>query len=106
MEDGSNYTMSSTDRLACLKKHQHAWDNLQYSSKFIVPLQQGNVWELYGGVLAQGLGSHSLVFTQLPSEIRGIALNSWKIEALPFEMRDFAIDPTQNLLVVIEQQQL
>ena len=65
----------------------------------------GGVWELYGGVLAQAIDDSTLSFTQLPSEIRGIPSKSWVVKSLPGPIRDFVMDPSQDLLVIAERQQ-
>lgn len=72
MEDGRSSTLTSAERLRVLKAHQEAWDKLAWTSREEVPMHQGGVWELYGGVLAQGDGSRTLAFKQLPSAIRGM----------------------------------
>lgn len=72
MEDGPSSTLTSAERLRVLKAHQEAWDKLAWTSREEVPMHQGGVWELYGGVLAQGDGSRTLAFKQLLSAIRGI----------------------------------
>lgn len=80
MEDGPSSTLTSAERLRVLKAHQEAWDKLAWTSREEVPMHQGGVWELYGGVLAQGDGSRTLAFKQLPSAIRGIEEREWRIE--------------------------
>lgn len=62
----------------------------------------GQTWELYGGVLAQGPDSSSLTFRQLPSELRGIEEKEWMISDIGFNIRDFGMDPAQDLLVAIQ----
>ncbi|OJT10824.1 hypothetical protein TRAPUB_12693 [Trametes pubescens] len=102
MEDGPPSTLTSAERLRVLKAHQEAWDKLAWTSREEVPMHQGGVWELYGGVLAQGDGSRTLAFKQLPSAIRGIEEREWRIEDVGVNIRDFGMDPAQDLLVVIE----
>lgn len=65
-------------------------------------MSRGQVWELYGNVLAQARGPRSLAFVQLPSEIRGIVEKEWVIPDVGFKIRDFGMDPAQDLLVLIE----
>lgn len=102
MEDGPPSTLTSAERLRVLKAHQEAWDKLAWTSREEVPMHQGGVWELYGGVLAQGDGSRTLAFKQLPSAIRGIEEREWRIEDVGVNIRDFGMDPAQDLLVIIE----
>lgn len=104
MEDGGHCTLSPTERLEILNRQEQAWDNARWSSEFELHMEDGGVWEIYGGVLAQGTSPHSLTFTQLPSEIRNIPKKTWTVEKLPFNMRDFTMDPSQDLLVIVERQ--
>ncbi|EPT03889.1 hypothetical protein FOMPIDRAFT_74431 [Fomitopsis schrenkii] len=101
-EDGSANTLSPAERLQLLRKHQAAWTSLEHSYEKVVPMVIGQTWELYGGVLAQGPDSSSLTFRQLPSELRGIEEKEWAISDLGFQIRDFGMDPAQDLLVAIQ----
>ncbi|TFK42125.1 hypothetical protein BDQ12DRAFT_599035 [Crucibulum laeve] len=92
-------------RLQALKKQQEAWHTGQWRQESDPDaLNQGGLWELYGGVLAQVAHDQSITFHQLPSHVRGIEKRHWTIEPNTFEftVRDFGIDPSQDLLVLIE----
>ncbi|OCH96054.1 hypothetical protein OBBRIDRAFT_743996 [Obba rivulosa] len=102
MEDGPPSLLGAADRLALLKRHQQAWNTLKYSSIEWMPMLRGEVWELYGDVLAQARGSKVLCFWQLPSAIRGIEHKEWTLENFEFVIRDFGMDPAQDLLVLIQ----
>lgn len=102
MEDGSASGLTISDRRQRLWEHQAAWRDLRWRSDTIIPMLRGGVWELYGGVLAQARGKRTLCFTQLPSEIRGIPQRNWEVE-VDAPIRDFGLDPSLDLLVVIEQ---
>ena len=95
---------SSASRLEALKKHQSSWDNLKWSRELRIPMKDGDVWELYGGVLAQGTREGALTFTQLPSDLRSIEEKNWTLgrSDLGVVVRDFGMDPSQDLLVLIE----
>lgn len=101
MEDGYGSALTITDRRKRLAEHQAAWRDLRWRSEEVVPMLHGGVWELYGGVLAQGKERETLVFKQIPSQIKDIEGKEWEIN-LGFRIRDFGIDPSQDLLVVIE----
>ena len=105
MEDGPPSALSNSDRLSLLLEHQAAWRALRWRTETIVPMSQGGVWEFYGGVLGQALsrGREVLQFTQVPSAIKGIEKREWECE-LKMHARDFAMDPSQDLLVVVETQ--
>ncbi|KAI8989158.1 hypothetical protein BD414DRAFT_486239 [Trametes punicea] len=102
MENGPHSTLTVAERLRVLKARQEAWDSLAWTSREEIPMLRGGVWELYGGVLGQGEGSRTLVFKQLPSTLRGIEGKEWRIEDVGVNIRDFGMDPAQDLLLIIE----
>ena len=103
MEDGPPSALAPADRLAALRTRQAAWDTLSWSELSEHPMGIGSVWELYGGVLAQSESRRTLTFRQLPSKIRGIEQREWTIRDVGFDVRDFGMDPAQDLLIAIEQ---
>ncbi|PIL28992.1 hypothetical protein GSI_09039 [Ganoderma sinense ZZ0214-1] len=102
MTDGPPSTLTPAERLTILRARQDAWDNLVWTAKDDVTMHQGGVWELYGNVLAQAQGDRTLHFKQIPSQIRGIRGTEWTIPNVGCKIRDFGMDPAQDLLVVIE----
>lgn len=60
-----------------------------------------SAWELINGVLAFGVGRR-LRCIQLPSALRDIPEKEWFIEDIGFTLRDFTMDPAQDLLVILE----
>lgn len=103
MEDGPSSNVLVADRLKTLRAHQAAWRDLEWTSDKVIPMREGGLWELYGGVLAQSATTRgTLHFTQLPSKIKGIEHKEWEVQ-LPVDIRDFAMDPSQNLLVTTER---
>lgn len=105
MEDWPPSALGTSDRMETLKRHQDAWGKLRYSSRRDIPMHRGNVWELYGGVLAQACGPRALAFVRLPSQIRGIDSEEWTVPDVGFTIRDFGMDPSQDLLVLIQSPQ-
>ena len=76
---------------------------MQWRTTKTIDMLRGGVWELYGGVLAQSKGRNTLVFDQLPSEIRNIQEDRWELVPDGLKsIRDFAMEPACNLLVIIE----
>ena len=102
MEDGPPSALTPADRLAILRRRQAAWKTLAWTAKQDVPMRAGGVWELYGNVLAQAEGERTLHFAQIPSAIRGIEAREWTVQDVGCTIRDFGMDPAQDLLVVIE----
>ncbi|KAF9462092.1 hypothetical protein BDZ94DRAFT_1261927 [Collybia nuda] len=94
--------LTPSDRLDALKRHQIAWEELIWVTEQRLPMLDGGLWELYGGVLAQNSPNGEIVFRQLPSEIRSIEERDWTIGGFDFIVRDFGMDPSQDLLVLVE----
>lgn len=96
--------MGHADRLSVLRNSQAAWYTLQWTALKDVRMLQGTLYELSGGVLAQSdhFGGHGLVFRRLPSHYRSIQEHVWSLD-LDLILRDFTLDPAQDLLVLIAQ---
>lgn len=90
-------------RLALLKAHQEAWRPLHWTIE--TPLSmEGPAWELIGGVLGVSPSPDVLQITQLPSKYRRIPYKQWTLSNKGFEVEDFSMDPSQDLLVVVQRQ--
>jgi hypothetical protein len=96
--------LSIVDRLKRLRKHQEAWDTMTWTQDSFIKMTRGQVWELYGGVLAQGRPKSSFMFWQLPSTSRGTETKHWSVhlDDSEIKVRDFTIDPSQDLLVIVD----
>ncbi|KAJ3550285.1 hypothetical protein NMY22_g566 [Coprinellus aureogranulatus] len=103
LEDGPSRAMSVFDRHAALKQYMNGWDNLKWTGSSLVKMNRGGLWELFGGVLAQNSPSKSFTFTRLPGLSRGIQEKTWTADKRSFKVRDFGMDPAQDLWVVIEK---
>ncbi|KJA25876.1 hypothetical protein HYPSUDRAFT_37363 [Hypholoma sublateritium FD-334 SS-4] len=103
-KDGPRKTaMSSAGRLARLDKHTSAWKNLKWSREITIPMEDGTLWEIFGGVLVQSTNDNRLKFWQLPSDLRGIEEKIWTLGPdFGFTVADVAMDPLQDLLVLID----
>lgn len=67
-------------------------------------MSDGSSWELYGGVLAQTTADGKICFYQLPSDMRCIQEKEWSVDGdMGFEIRDFGMDPSVGLLVLVEE---
>lgn len=60
----------------------------------------GRCWEFSGGVFAQA-SQAGVSFVQLPCKLKGIEEKKWTAP-LEFKIRDFTMDTSQNLVVLIE----
>ncbi|KAH9927976.1 uncharacterized protein BXZ73DRAFT_48599 [Epithele typhae] len=102
MDDGPPGSLMASDRLAMLRERQKAWHSMQYRGVEEIPMGRGDTWELYGGVLAQTKGKRRVFLKQLPSVSRNIESREWATPELDFDIRDFTMDPAQDLLVAVE----
>lgn len=99
--DGPPSRLSTTERLSLLRSYETSWKNLDWNTHISLPVPEGSLWELYGNVWAHSRGNNSIFFVQIPSRLRDIPLRQWTIR-LDYPLRDFGIDPSQDLLVAIE----
>lgn len=106
--DGPPSNRSKSARLRLLEEHQHAWNNVSWSGTqeiSLKPLEDAlpgvGAWELTSGLLAHA-AHRTMRFTQLPSRLRDIEQRTWTFEDIGFEIRDFALDRSQDLLAIIE----
>lgn len=99
-------------RLSRLKLYQERWRKLSYTGIHSVRAPKGHVWELASGVLAQGTSSineqtgrkgvSELFFSKQPSDARGeMKRKEWAFDDYEFSVRDFTMDPSQDLLVLM-----
>jgi hypothetical protein len=102
--DGPPSAAGAVVRLDKLRKHREAWDTLTWSQDDVITMARGHVWELFGGVLSQYGRENTFMFWQLPSTHRGIEAKHWSVHLGKYhiKVRDFTIDPTQDLLVIVE----
>lgn len=104
--DPDSKVFKAVDRLQCLKTVQYNWDNLQFRIREKMPRPISRLYELIGGVAAFGGINHGLTirglrFIELPSAVRGTLSRQWQHPDLGLNIRDFTIDPVQDLLVII-----
>jgi hypothetical protein len=98
--DGPSGQPCSSERLSLLRTYESSWKTLDWNEHTSIPVPEGNAWELYGNVWAHSRGDKEIVCVQLPSRLRGISMRQWTLE-FDFTLRDFGIDPSQDLLVTI-----
>ncbi|KAI9445330.1 hypothetical protein H4582DRAFT_910180 [Lactarius indigo] len=101
MEDGPPGDLHAYERLELLRKYEASWKNLEWNEHTTIPLPVGPLWELYGNVWAHSRGSDAIEFIQIPSRLRGIPMRQWTLR-FDYDLRDFGMDPSQDLLVIIE----
>ncbi|KAG0695360.1 hypothetical protein DFH29DRAFT_1005553 [Suillus ampliporus] len=101
-ENGRHCNLDTAGRLRACRQYQQAWNNLSFSHSQFISMQEGHAWELSGGVLCQAM-RRGLECVQLPCKIKDIPKREWTINDLGFEIRDFTIDTSQDLIVALEQ---
>jgi len=101
MEDGPPGGLTTSERLESLRNYEASWKKLEWTEYHTLSYTEGPAWALYGNVWAHSRGSDAINFVQLPSRIRGIPMCQWTLR-FDFDVREFCMDPSQDLLVIIE----
>ncbi|KIL56442.1 hypothetical protein M378DRAFT_89296 [Amanita muscaria Koide BX008] len=101
MIDSGSSSVPHSERLVLLRDRGHAWGKLEWKRIEKVDVNGGCIaYELVGGVFAKSSG-RDLFFSWLPSSTRpGVTIHH---EDIGLSLRDFAIDPTQDLVVLLEE---
>ena len=94
---------ATSERLQRLQAHIDAWRHLDWVEER-VKLPYGQTYDVFGGVYAsvEHANPVSLNIVELPSRIRSTPLRLWSFADVGFIINDFAIDPGQDLLVLVE----
>lgn len=102
-ENGRHCNLDTAGRLRACRQYQQAWNNLAFPDSQLINMQDGHAWELSGGVLCQAMRSRSgLACAQLACKIKDIPEREWTIDDFGFEIRDFTVDTSQDLVVALE----
>jgi hypothetical protein len=103
----SDSPLSIASRLDVLKAHTARWRDLDWQLKNRITLRGRSLYELFGGVFARDSGyeRRGLSFVRLPSVIADTKAVSWQHLDMGFAMKDFSMDPAQDLLIVVQQQE-
>jgi hypothetical protein len=87
-------------RLNCLKEYKARWQTLEWVASYSFPLNPNHLWELSGGVLAQG--ETRINFRQLMSISSNQEMQQWSIET-NVPVRDFGFDHPSELVVLVHE---
>jgi hypothetical protein len=108
MEDGPLSGMSTAERRERLQAHIHAWRNLWWSSSVHLFDMHPNTVIMDvapGGILTFISRSECKIkFVQPPSNLRGIPIKQWE-HTFPFPPSDVALDPSEDILVVSQNEE-
>lgn len=102
-------TTTPASRITKLIRLRDAWNIHGSTDTDVLPIS-GTMsnYDFQSGILALSDSGQmfspgrSLVFHQLRSNLREGPPRSWKFDDIGFEISDFATDPSQDLLVLIE----
>lgn len=105
MQDGPPGGMSTAERRERLRAHVDAWRNLRWSScvhLFDLNPDMAVMKVASGGILCFiSRSTRKIKFVQPPSDIRGIPMKQWE-HTFPFTPWDAALDPSEDILVVLQ----
>lgn len=89
-------------RLKCLKEWNARWQTLEWGASYSFPLSYNPLWELSGGVFAQGGHTGLFNFRQLMSISSSQDMRQWSIET-NVPVRDFGFDHPSELVVLLHE---
>jgi hypothetical protein len=96
--------LTPAEKLENLTKYRRAWQNLDWASRTEIEIQMApRAYELVGGVFAQHdtWPESNLTSIELPSANKTVKIKS--VPNIGLESLDFAMDPTQDLVVFLHQ---
>ncbi len=111
--DNPHSTLTTSSKLSLLIDRRERWKTLDWTSSVRVPLRGGcHAYELVGGVFAKsvnfgvgpgawGTGSRHFVAALLPTRHHHTP-SKVERQDLGVPARDFAIDPTQDLIALVD----
>ena len=105
MEDGPLSTLSVPERLERLRTYNDAWKHLRWSACIELPNIDVVTHDMDiapGGILTfVSRRNNNIIFVQIPSNSRGIPMRQWE-HSLSFVPHQYALDPSEDILVVLE----
>lgn len=97
-----SYTRPHAELLQMLRDRLKAWEQLDWKKFRVIPsgdFSQCRAYELVAGTFATSNGSNLLVIWLPSATHEGRVLHR---ETLEISVRDFAIDPTEDVIVFLE----
>ncbi len=108
MEDGPLSTLSIPERRERLQACNDAWKYFRFSACIELNVSRHThvMYIAQGGILTfvQERG-HKIIFVQIPSNLRGILMRQWE-HSFSFVPLKYALDPSEDILVVFQWDQL
>ncbi len=102
--------MVAADRLNTLDAYTRAWDAMKPASVFEISLikEPCSAYELVGGVFAKAMPNPAVSGSSFSRTLQFVKLHTakqpserWTHLDVGFDIRDFAIDPSVDLLVLL-----
>lgn len=93
------------EKIDVLRNHRRRWNNLDSINANAIHFSDVSAWDYTDGFFVRlSRQTRRLHFYQLPSRNRGVEYKYWVTPDLGVNIRDFGVDPTQDLLVLLEVQ--
>jgi hypothetical protein len=103
MKDNPLCELGLYARFDLLQRYTAAWRSLNATGELRIDRGDSRIYEISGGIVALGMeNKRTLRLTRLPSALRRIEKRTWEIPDVGGDMFDIAIDPAQDLLVMVE----
>lgn len=108
MEDGPLSTLSVSERRERLRVYNDAWKQLRWSEcvEFLNFDKTAYVMGIFpGGILTfKSRTEGKIVFVRIPSNLRSIPMRQWEL-SFPFVPHTYTLEPSQDILVVLQPNQ-
>ncbi|KAI0059030.1 hypothetical protein BV25DRAFT_1829332 [Artomyces pyxidatus] len=103
LHDGNPDLYPLHQRKSMLSRHSTAWKQLAWThhDRMTVPLRGASACDLYGDLLAYSTGERAIQFIRMPSILRQVQGVQWEHQ-YEFEPFDFAVDPSCDLIILVE----
>lgn len=103
MEDAHSSTRPTREKLKELHTFQKLWTRNSDFEAYIIDsfVPYNDHMNLAQDTLVQGLGVRTLKFTRMSCDLTGEPEKVWDVN-LDFDIIEFAFDPDERLLIVIE----
>ncbi|KAF8333539.1 uncharacterized protein EI90DRAFT_3052323 [Cantharellus anzutake] len=101
--EGCSVNLTTAEKLQELLLHEHRWVNLEPHSLCEIEPPIDEIYEFACSVIGTGprRSPMSLFFAELPSAVNSTPLRTWTHQDPSLLLRDFTMDPSQDLLVLL-----
>ncbi|KAF8333538.1 uncharacterized protein EI90DRAFT_3052317 [Cantharellus anzutake] len=101
--EGCSANLTTAEKLQELLLHEHRWGNLEPHSVCEIEPPTNHIYEFACSVIGTGprRSPMSLFFAELPSAVHGTPVRTWTHQDPSLLLRDFTMDPSQDLLVLL-----